>query len=235
MRLENQGLLEWLIYIFIFVPNIYYNWDKISHDMAELSIHKQIEAQIKKRGRGSILFPADFYAIGSTEAVKKILLRLEKQGMLTRLAFGIYLFPKQSKLLGNITPSLEEIAKAIAKRDKARIVPTGSYALNALGLSTQVPLNAVYLTDGAARKVKVGKRTILFKKASPKNLAAVGPISGLAIQALKAIGEGKVSIDEEQQILKLLKKEPKETLMQDIALAPEWIKIIMKKALTADQ
>ncbi len=199
--------------------------------MAELSIHKQIEARIKKRGRGSILFPADFYTIGSTEAVKKILLRLEKQGLLTRLAFGIYLYPKQSKLLGNITPSLEEITKAIAKRDKARIVPTGSYALNALGLSTQVPLNAVYLTDGAARKVKVGKRTILFKKASPKNLAAVGTISGLAIQALKAIGEGKVSIEEEQQILKLLKKEPKGTLSQDIALAPEWIKIIMKKAL----
>ena len=179
------------------------------------------------------MFPADFYSLGSTEAIKKILLRLEKQGMLIRLAFGIYLYPKQSKLLGNITPSLEEIAKAIAKRDKARIVPAGSYALNALGLSTQVPLNAVYLTDGAARKVKVGKRTILFKKASPKNLAAVGPISGLAIQALKAIGEGRVIIEEEQQLLKLLKKENQEALKQDIALAPEWIKIIMKKAIIA--
>ena len=200
--------------------------------MADLSIHKQIEACIKKRGRGSILFPADFYSLGSTEAIKKILLRLENHGMLIRLAFGIYLYPKQSKLLGNITPSLEEIAKAIAKRDKARIVPTGSYALNALGLSTQVPLNTVYLTDGAARKVKVGKRTILFKKASPKNLAAVGPISGLAIQALKAIGEGRVII-EEQQLLKLLKKENQEALKQDIALAPEWIKIIMKKAIIA--
>lgn len=201
--------------------------------MADLSIHKQIEARIKKLGRGCILFPADFYSLGSTEAIKKILLRLEKQGMLIRLAFGIYLYPKQSKLLGNITPSLEEIAKAIAKRDKARIVPAGSYALNALGLSTQVPLNAVYLTDGEARKVKVGKRTILFKKASPKNLAAVGPISGLAIQALKAIGEGRVIIEEEQQLLKLLKKENQEALKQDIALAPEWIKIIMKKAIIA--
>ena len=74
--------------------------------MADLSIHKQIEARIKKLGRGYILFPADFYSLGSTEAIKKILLRLEKQGMLIRLAFGIYLYPKQSKLLGNITPSL---------------------------------------------------------------------------------------------------------------------------------
>jgi hypothetical protein len=89
----------------------------------------------------------------------------------------------------------------------------------------------VYLTDGAARKVKVGKRTILFKKASPKNLAAVGLISGLAIQALKAIGVGRVILEEEQQLLKLLKKENQEALKQDIALAPEWIKIIMKKAI----
>lgn len=200
--------------------------------MAENSIHKQIEARIKKRGRGSIVFPADFYDIGGTEAIKKTLLRLEKQGMLIRLAFGIYLYPKQSNLLGNITPSLDEVAKAIANRDRARIVPTGSYALNALGLSTQVPLNAVYLTDGVARKVKVGKRTILFKKASPKNLAAIGPVSGLAIQALKAIGEGNITKEEEEKLLKLLKKENQAALKHDIALAPEWIKIILKKGLS---
>ncbi len=199
--------------------------------MAELSIHKALKTKIIKRGRGSILFAGDFYTMGSNETIKKILFRLEKQGMLTRLAFGVYLYPKQSKLFGNITPSIEEIAYAIAKRDKARIVPTQSYALNALGLSTQVPLNAVYLTDGAARKVKVGKRTILFKKTSPKNLAAVGKISILVIQALKAIGERKVSEDEEEQLLKLLKKENQRALEKDIALAPEWIKIIMKKAL----
>ena len=200
--------------------------------MAENSIHKQIEALIKERGRGSIIFPADFYDSGSTEAIKKTLLRLEKQGMLIRLAFGIYLYPKQSNLLGNITVSIDEVAKAIAKRDRARIVPTGSYALNALGLSTQVPLNAVYLTDGVARKVKVGKRIILFKKASPKNLAALGPVSGLAIQALKAIGEDNLTKEEEQKLIKLLKKENQEALKHDIALAPEWIKIILKKGLS---
>ena len=68
-------------------------------------------------GRGAILFPADFADAGSAEVVKKVLLRLEHQGFLKRLAFGIYLYPKQSKLLGSLTPSLEEIAKAIAQRD----------------------------------------------------------------------------------------------------------------------
>lgn len=199
--------------------------------MQELSIHKQIESRIKKGGRGAILFASDFADLGSKEVVKKVLLRLEKQGMLQRLAFGIYSYPKQNKLVGLVTPSIEEIAHAIAKRDKARIVPTGSYALNALGLTTQVPLNAVYLTDGASRRVRIGKRTILFKKASPKNLAAIGAISGLVIQALKAIGEGNVTEPEERKILELLKKEKQDNLRSDISLAPEWIQKIMRKAL----
>ena len=199
--------------------------------MTELSIHKQIEKRIKKKGRGAIIFPVDFTDAGGAEVVKKVLLRLEHQGLLVRLAFGIYLYPKQSKLLGSLTPTLEEIAKAIAERDAARIVPTGVYALNRLGLSTQVPLNAVYLTDGAARKVQVGKRNILFKKTSPRNLAAVGPISSLVIQALKAIGDGNVEPNEETKILEVLKKESQENIKNDLSIAPEWIRKIMRKAL----
>jgi hypothetical protein len=199
--------------------------------LQELSVHKQIESRIKRLGRGTILFASDFADLGSKEAVKKVLLRLERQGLLHRLAFGIYTYPEQSKVVGNVTPSLEEIAYAIAKRDKARIVPTGSYALNALGLTTQVPLNAVYITDGASRRVRIGRRNILFKKASPRNLAAIGPISGLAIQALKEIGEGKVTQLEEKKILDLLRNERKENLKKDIPLAPEWIQKILRKAV----
>jgi len=199
--------------------------------MAEISIHKQIESRIKKRGKGAIIFPSDLADLGGAEVVKKVLLRLEQQGFLKRLAFGIYLYPKQSKLLGSLTPTLEEIAKAIAERDAARIVPTGIYALNRLGLSTQVPLNAVYLTDGASRKVQVGKRTILFKKTSPRNLAAAGPISRLAIQALKAIGDGKVEPGEEKKIVELLKNESQKNIKNDLSIAPEWIRKIMRKAL----
>ena len=86
-----------------------------------------------------------------------------------RLAHGIYLFPKIDEKLGlcMLYPSVEEIAKAIAERDKARIVPTGVYALNALGLPTQIPVNAVFLTDGAPRKIKIYNQRILFKHVVP--------------------------------------------------------------------
>jgi hypothetical protein len=89
----------------------------------------------------------------------------------------------------------------------------------------------VYLTDGAARNIKIGNRTILFKKAAPKNLAAVGEISGLVIQALKAIGKNKVEPHEEKRILELLKKEKQKNIEHDIALAPAWIRNILRKAI----
>src|SRR3546814_9863307 len=111
-----------------------------------------------------------------------------------------------------------------------RTVPTGSYALNALGLSTQVPMNIVLPTDGSPREIKVGTRTIKFKKTTPKNLLTKGKISRLVIQALKEIGNGKVTADEEQKILDLLKKEDEKDLKHDIALAPVWIQKIMEKS-----
>ena len=100
-----------------------------------------------------------------------------------------------------------------------------------LGLSTQIPTNLVYLTDGSARTIKVGNRSIVFKKTSPKNLSAIGKISAIVIQALKEIGKDNVLDIDIEKILKHLKNEDPYRLEHDIKLAPEWIRIIMRKAL----
>lgn len=196
------------------------------------SIENQIERSIKRKPKGSLILSDDYLALGSSEAVRKALDRLEDKQVIIRVAQGIYVRPKISKFIGPLTPSAEEVAEAIARRDRIRTVPTGSYALNALGLSTQVPMNIVFLTDGSPREIKVGKRTIKFKKTTPKNLLAKGKISRLVIQALKEIGNGKVTAEEEQKIVHLLKKENEIALKHDIVLAPVWIQKIMKKALT---
>jgi hypothetical protein len=193
------------------------------------SIEKQIEKSIKSKPRGFLVLPDDYLAYGSSDAIRKALDRLEDKKVIIRVAHGIYVRPKISKLIGPLTPSAEEVAEAIAKRDRIRTVPTGSYALNALGLSTQVPMNIVLLTDGSPRVIKVGKRTIKFKKTTPKNLLAKGRISRLVIQALKEIGNGKVTEAEEQKILELLRKEDEKDLKHDILLAPVWIQKLMKK------
>lgn len=196
-----------------------------------MSIESKILKRIKALPKGALILPADFNDLGSSEAVRLTLFRLEKEKVIVRVAQGIYVRPKMSEFIGPILPTAEEIAEAIAKRDKIRTVPTGSYALNALGLSTQIPMNIVLLTDGSPRTIKIGKRTIKFKKTTPKNLLAKGKISRLAIQALKELGNGKVSEQEEQKIIELLKKEDQKYLVHDIALAPVWIQKIMKKAL----
>lgn len=196
------------------------------------SIEKQIERSIKSKPKGSLILPDDYLSYGTSTAVRKALDRLEDKKVIIRVAQGIYVRPKISKLIGQLVPSAEEVAEAIAKRDRIRTVPTGSYALNALGLSTQVPMNIVLLTDGSPREIKIGKRTIKFKKTTPKNLLAKGKISRLVIQALKEIGIDKVIEEEEMKILTLLDKEEEKDLKHDIALAPVWIQKIMKKALT---
>ena len=195
------------------------------------SVEKQIERSIKSKPTGSLILPDDYLSFGSSDAVRKALDRLQDKKVLVRVAQGIYVRPKISKLIGPLVPSAEEVAEAIAKRDKIRTVPTGSYALNALGLSTQVPMNIVLFTDGSPREIKVGKRKIKFKKTTPKNLMAKGKISRLVIQVLKEIGNGRVNETEEKKILGLLKKEDVKDLKYDIALAPVWIQKIMKKAL----
>ena len=195
------------------------------------SIEKKIELSIKNRPKGSLVFPDDYLGYGSSDAVRKALDRLEDKQVIVRVAQGIYVRPKISKLLGPLIPSVEEIAEAIAKRDRIRTIPSGSYALNTLGLSTQVPMNIVLLTDGSPREIKVGKRIIKFKKTTPKNLLAKGQISRLVIQALKEIGNGNVSKQEEDKIINLLKKENEKDLKNDIILAPVWIQKIMNKAL----
>ncbi|TAN15223.1 MAG: hypothetical protein EPN37_10175 [Chitinophagaceae bacterium] len=195
------------------------------------SIESQILNRIHRVPKGDLLFPVDFSDLGSSEAVRLSLHRLEKGGEIVRVAKGIYVRPKESELIGRIMPPAEEVATAIARRDRIRTLPTGTYALNALGLSTQVPMRIVLLTDGSPREIKVGKRTIKFKKTTPKNLLAKGKISRLVIQALKEIGNGKVTKSEEKEVISLLKREDEKDLIHDIALAPVWIQKIMKKAL----
>jgi len=186
----------------------------------------KIENEIKRRRRGNIYFADDFTSFGTSEAIKKALLRFERVGMLIRLAHGIYLYPSIDKKLGLgvLYPSVETIAKEIARRDKARIVPTGLYALNVLGLSTQVPTNIMFHTDGAPRKIKIYNQLITFKHVVPKNLAYKSEVFMLIVSAMKEIGEHSVTDNDLKIIQKTLLRETKENILNDITLAPVWIR-----------
>ena len=187
------------------------------------SIENKVLEHLKYRQRGKIYFTNDFATLGTSESIRKSLSNLVKKDILIRLTQGIYLYPKIDKELGVLYPSVDDVCRAIAKRDKARIEPTGVFALHSLGLSTQIPVNVVYLTDGIPRKIKYGNRTIKFKKTAPKNLAMKGKVSSLVIAALKQIGKENVSQKVELQLTKALKKESVENVKHDAQLAPVWI------------
>ena len=194
------------------------------------SVLKEIENKLKSGRRGKILFAADFSTFGLPKSVNKAMERLTQSGLIIRLAQGIYLYPQiDTRLgLGVLYPSIETIANEIAKRDKARIVPTGDYALNVLGLSTQIPLNVVFLTDGAARTITIGNgKGILFKRTVPKNLSFKSEPLMLVASALKEIGNGNVTNQQLEKIRIILLQEDKLKIRGDLDLLPAWIRKIL--------
>ncbi|MFO0980104.1 MAG: DUF6088 family protein [Planctomycetaceae bacterium] len=193
------------------------------------AIHSKILAAIRKQGGGAVFVPADFLGIGSREAVDIALHRLVRQGVIRRLARGLYDFPKEHPVLGPLEPSAEAIAGALAGRDRTRLQPAGAYAANALGLSEQVPARIVFLTDGPARTVKVGPTTIQLRRTTPKNMETAGRLSGLLIQALRELGQDHVTPARIAHLKRTIPAGKRLELLNDIRLAPAWMHPIFRE------
>lgn len=179
-----------------------------------------ITNSLLSRNPGDLIFISDFVGTGTEAAIRKSLSRLTQKGKLKRLAHGIYYIPKTDPILGELYPSAEEVAQKIAEKEKVHIHPTGVYALNRLGLSTQVPTKLVYLTDGVPRLLTIGKVKIKFKATTPKKLSLEGPISRLVILALDELDTKKIDPDRESKLHQLLLQEDPKKLKHDLALAP---------------
>lgn len=187
-------------------------------------IAKEVRKRIKEAGTNKIYMVRDFADLDNESGVTRALSRMENEGFLVRLSHGLYLYPDSNRF-GVLKPAIDEVAKAIANKDKARIIPSGLTALNILGLSTQVTMNAVYLTDSTTRVVKVGNRQLTFKRSAPRNFAYETDIFPLVVCAMKEIGEKNLT-DEQMKILnsRLETFEDKEALRRDYNIAPQWIR-----------
>ena len=151
------------------------------------------------------------------------LLRLVRKGTLRRLARGLYYYPKTDPSIGEMAPSIDAIAKALAGRDRLRLQPSGAYAANLLRLSEQVPMKVVFLTDGATRKIKVGRQEIALKRTTPRNMATAGRASGLVIQAFRHLGQANVSLARIRPVHDLLSEQDRRQLLRDLTFAPAWM------------
>lgn len=187
------------------------------------SVKNQVQTKISKASFGEIFFLDDFEKYGSADNIRKVLSRFEKEDVVERLAHGIYIKPKKDPLLGTLYPNIEEIAREIAKRDKARIAPTGVMALYLLGLTTQVPLKAVYLTDGSQREVKIGNRAIKFKRTVPKSFAIKDELLHLIVQAFREKGQREITEEFLKTIKYSIAKLDEKVMRNQLGYAPVWI------------
>ncbi|WP_205679162.1 DUF6088 family protein [Aquisphaera insulae] len=176
-----------------------------------------------------MLVPGDFLDLGSRQAVDVTLHRLAKKGTIRRLARGLYDYPKEHPALGTLSPSADAIARALAGRDRTRLQPAGAYAANVLGLSEQVPARAEFLTDGPSRTVRVGNTTIQLRRTTPRNMAAAGKLSGLVVQALRALGEPHVTPDRIEHLRRTIPAEKRRELSKDLSVAPAWMHPILRR------
>ena len=189
-----------------------------------------LKQRIQAMPEDCILFRADFPEY-HTEFVGSILSELTAEGMLVKIAHGIYAKPRRSKF-GVVLPSVDKVVQAIAARDNAEVLPSGMTALNALGLSTQVPMNYTYLTTGSELTVNLSNRKVVLKRGVPKNFCYGTRLISLLVQALKALKKENVGEEELNIIQQLVLKETdKETLVKDVDMMPAWMKRIIKPML----
>lgn len=185
------------------------------------SITNQIISRIKRRKPGWVFTPRDFLDVGSRATVDQVLSRLVKQGMVRRLDRGIYHYPKQSKLLGALSPTPDNIARALAPSDK--IFPSGAMAANLMRLSTQVPIKLAYCTNATDRTRRVAGQTIQLKRARVAWLDNITDPANLTLQALSYLGRKSVDDQIISRCAHMLTDKDLDALHQAMGRIPSWI------------
>jgi hypothetical protein len=188
------------------------------------TMRDQIVAMIDRLGEGKAFSAKDFLDIASRTTIDVTLASLCKDGKIRRIRRGLYDMPKVNPALGGrLSPDIDEAARAIARRQRLKIVPEGAWSANLLGLSTQVPSKIIYLTDGPNKEVPIGRRSIYFKHARPKALAGLEGKIALVVQALRHLGKDGVGPREIETLRAGMTAAEKRKLVKDTRFGVDWI------------
>lgn len=184
---------------------------------------KAIRHAIEALPEGKAFPSKDLLPLGTRAAVDQVLYRMAKEKHILRVAPGIYVRPKWNKYVkGPVMPGPNEVAELVAKARGTKIGPTGAAAANIFGLSTQVPVRAVYATTGRTGEVKSGMSTIYFQHVAPRKMQYAGTPVGAAIAALRYLGKDQVTPKVIETLERALTPEDFQTLRRATTALPGW-------------
>ncbi|WP_341024244.1 DUF6088 family protein [Brevundimonas diminuta] len=153
---------------------------------------EQIMERVRALPEGAPVAAKGLLHLGSRAAVDQALSRLVRRGRLVRAGRGVYMRPLESRF-GSRAPSVETVVRAVSEQRGEVVASNGVAAANALGLTTQVPIRMVYLTNGKSRLFNVGKQTVEFKHAPAWQLLLADRPAGEAVRALAWLGPEKAA------------------------------------------
>lgn len=194
------------------------------------AVDKKILSRIHGRGRGWAFTKTDFVAEFGTANIHQALSGLVRAGKIRRVCHGVYDYPRTSELLGaSLSPDIDQVAQALARKFNWRILPSGEAALNLLGLSTQVPGRWVYLSDGPSRQYTIGKHLLVFRKSPLKDAGFQYRESGLVVQALKALGKDHVGPAVVNAVRQRLDPRQRARVLKDTRAVTGWVYQVIKQ------
>jgi hypothetical protein len=149
---------------------------------------------------------------------------LVKKGKIRRVCRGIYDYPKYSDfLVQELSPDIDQVARAFARKFNWRIEISGDSALNMFGLSTQIEGKYIYLSDGTNKSYDILGTTLQFKKSILKNIGFKHKDSSLIVQALKDLGKERITTDVISKIRKHIDPSMYNKIMKDTQSSTVWI------------
>ncbi len=188
------------------------------------TMRNRVITRIDRLGAGKVFSAKDFLDIASRGTIDIALSGLTRDGTIRRIRRGLYDMPRVNPALGGeLSPDIDEAARAIARRQRWKIAPEGAWAANLLGLSTQVPSKIIYLTDGPNNEVPIGRRIIQFKHARPKALAGLDGKFALVVQTLRHLGKDGVGPQEIEKLRARLSPDEKRKLVKATRFGVDWI------------
>lgn len=151
------------------------------------ALTKLVLEQTAQLPEGAAISAKALLHLGSRVALDQTLSRLTRRGQLLRVGRGLYMRPIHTKF-GVRAPDVPTVLTQLAARTGETIASHGAAAANSLGLTTQIPMRAVYVTSGRSRRLKLGAQTVELRHVPRWQLSMAGRPAGEAIRALAWLG-----------------------------------------------